>query len=112
MTFNTTNTLVTLVPQMPLPASAMVTLNIDGVQDPSGNPVAPQTVQFTTGASADTVPPHRDCDELDGLRLEQRADEHGFQLTFDEPMDAATVLSQTTYVPLGLGPRTAPVRDR
>ena len=96
VTFNSTNTLVTLVPQMPLPASAMVTLNIAGVQDPSGNPVAPQTVQFSTGASSDTVPPTVIATNLTAYGSNNVPTNTVFTLTFDEPMDAATVLSQTT----------------
>ena len=95
VTFNTTNTIVTLVPQVPLPASTALTLTIAGVQDRAANATAPQTVHFTTGAAADTVQPSVIATNVTASGAANVPVNSVFQLTFDEPMDATTVLSQT-----------------
>jgi methionine-rich copper-binding protein CopC len=95
VTFNTANTLVTVVPQAPLPASTLMTLTIVGLEDTAGNPIPPQTVQFTTGLNADTVPPSVVGTNITAYGVTNVPTNVVFQVTFDEPMDAATVLSQT-----------------
>ena len=95
VTFNTGNTVVTLVPQVPLPASATVTVSVNGLQDLAGNPVATQTTQFTTGPSADTVRPTVVASNVAVYGANNVPTNASFQITFDEPMDVATVLAQT-----------------
>jgi len=105
VTYNSTNTVVTIVPQVPLPASTTVTLSIDGVTDEAGNLLAAQTSQFTTGASADTVRPSVIATNVTVYGVNNVPINSTFQMTFDEPMDAATVLSQagTLLYDYGLG---------
>ena len=95
VTFNTTNTIVTLVPQVPLPASTALTLTVAGVQDRAANATVQQTVHFTTGAAADTVQPSVIATNVTASGAANVPVNSVFQLTFDEPMDATTVLSQT-----------------
>ncbi len=95
-TFNSTNTIVTLVPQAPLPASTLLTLSVDGIEDASGNVVAPQTTQFTTGTSADLVRPTVIATNITAYGVTNVPTNAVFQVTFDEPMDVGTVLSQTS----------------
>ena len=55
--FNGTDTVVTITPQAPLPASAQMTVSINGVTDPEGNAVTPASSSFTTGAGPDFTQP-------------------------------------------------------
>ena len=57
VSFNASNTVVTLTPQAPLPASTLMTVTINGVTDPEGNAVANTTSTFSTGAAPDTTQP-------------------------------------------------------
>ena len=58
-----------------------------------------QTVHFTTGAAADTVQPSVIATNVTASGAANVPVNSVFQLTFDEPMDATTVLSQTpTFV--------------
>ena len=59
VTFDTTYTYVTFTPVEPLPASTTMKLTIGGVQDVAGNTVTTQSTTFVTGATADTIAPHR-----------------------------------------------------
>ena len=95
VTFNSANTIVTLVPLAPLPESTQLTLTVSGIEDPAGAPVAPLTSRFTTGISADTVRPNVIATNVTAYGVTNVPTNSAFQLTFDEPMDAATVLSQT-----------------
>ena len=95
VTFNTGNTVVTLVPQVPLPASTTVTVSLNGLQDVAGNPIATQSTQFTTGPSADTVRPTVVASNITVYGANNVPTNASFQITFDEPMDVATVLAQT-----------------
>lgn len=49
ISFSNNNQTVEIAPQAPLPASAAMTLAINGVTDLAGNPVTAQTTHFTTG---------------------------------------------------------------
>jgi hypothetical protein len=55
ITFDTTGTIVTISPLMPLPASTQITVAINGVTDPQGNLVVPKSTTFTTGTGPDTA---------------------------------------------------------
>jgi RHS repeat-associated protein len=57
ITFTNNNQDVLLVPHTPLPDATQMTLTIAGVTDVAGNPVAPQTTQFTTGTGPDLTAP-------------------------------------------------------
>ena len=57
ITFNTTNTDVTIVPHTPLPDSMTVTVTVQGVEDTAGQVVVPQTTSFTTRTGPDTTAP-------------------------------------------------------
>ena len=96
VTFDSTNTIVTLVPQVPLPASTLLTLNMNGVEDAAGNAIALQTMQLTTGASTDTVRPNVIASNVTAYGVTNVPTNTVFQITFDEPMDVATVLAQTS----------------
>jgi hypothetical protein len=98
VTFNTANSIVTLVPQVPLAASTALTLSVSGVEDIAGNDVAPQSVQFTTGTSADTVRPTVIATNVTAYGVNNVPINSIFQITFDEPMDVSTVLAQTPVV--------------
>jgi len=95
VTFNPADTTVTLAPQVPLPVSTALTLTIDGVQDAAGNPVPAQTTQFTTNAGADTVRPTVIATNVTAYGANNVPINTVFHVTFDEPMDVATVLAQT-----------------
>ena len=73
-----------------------MTLSINGIEDASGNVVAPQTTQFTTGTSADSVRPTVIATNVTAYGVTNVPTNAVFQVTFDEPMDVSTVLSQTT----------------
>lgn len=57
ISFSNNNQMVFLVPHAPLPDNTQMTLTISGITDVAGNPVAPQTTQFTTGTGPDVVAP-------------------------------------------------------
>ena len=94
VTFNSGNSVVTIVPLVPLPASTVVTLSVDGFEDVAGNRMAAHVSQFTTGAGADTVQPAVIASNVTAYGVNNVPINSIFQITFDEPMDAATVLSQ------------------
>jgi len=48
---------VLIATEAPLPASTPMTLVISGITDVAGNPVAPETVRFTTGTAPETTNP-------------------------------------------------------
>ena len=50
------NTVVQLVPQVPLAPNTTYVMTVAGVRDPAGNAVAPVTSSFTTGATFDINP--------------------------------------------------------
>lgn len=92
-TFDTVNTVVTVVPQAPLPAGTLLTLSLnEGVEDTAGNAIVPQTSQFTTGAGADTRQPSVVMTNVTAYGANNVPTNTVFQVTFDEPMEAATVL--------------------
>ena len=94
VTFNSDNSVVTIVPLVPLPASTAITVSIDGFEDVAGNRMAAHVSQFTTGAGADTVRPTVIASNVTAYGVNNVPINSIFQITFDEPMDAATVLSQ------------------
>ena len=55
ISFSNNNQQVLITPQSPLPLSTAMTLTVSGVTDIAGNPVAPQTTHFNTGANASTA---------------------------------------------------------
>ena len=57
ISFDSTNTVVTITPQSPLAANAQMTVTINGITDATGSAIAPLTTQFTTGAVPDTAAP-------------------------------------------------------
>ena len=95
VTFNSSNSVVTIVPMVPLPASTVITVSIDGLEDVAGNRMATHVSQFTTGAGADTVRPTVIASNVTAYGVNNVPINAVFQITFDEPMDAATVLSQS-----------------
>ena len=92
VTYDATNMLVTLVPQVPLPPSTTLTVNAAGVRDAAGNELAAASTQFTTGNSADTVRPSVISTNVAAGSTNVAIDTV-FQLTFSEPMDVPTVLA-------------------
>ena len=67
ITFSTNNQVVVLMPQTVLPASAAVTVTIDGVSDVAGNPVPAFTQQFRTSAApAGVTPAFLNINPMDG----------------------------------------------
>ena len=69
-------------------------MSIDGFEDVAGNRMAAHVSQFTTGAGADTVQPSVIATNVTAYGVNNVPINSIFQITFDEPMDAATVLSQ------------------
>jgi hypothetical protein len=57
ISLNGANTTVTITPQSPLPANAMVTVAVNGVQDGTGKNVTAKTITFSTGGGPDLVVP-------------------------------------------------------
>jgi RHS repeat-associated protein len=57
ISFSNNNQMALLVPHAPLPDNTLMTLTISGITDVAGNPVTPQTTQFTTGTGPDVVAP-------------------------------------------------------
>ncbi|MGD0911310.1 MAG: Ig-like domain-containing protein, partial [Terracidiphilus sp.] len=51
------NTVIEIVPTVPLQPTTTYTMNVAGVKDPAGNVVATETNSFTTGASYDITSP-------------------------------------------------------
>ena len=102
ISFSNNNQTVLLVPHAPLPDSTVMTMTISGITDPSGNVVATQTTQFTTGAGPDVVAPVL----LWTSPLEPNAYQAPtnvplnaiVQLQVNEPVDPGTVNSTTFSV--------------
>jgi hypothetical protein len=57
ITFDSTQTYVTITPLSPFPASTQMTVTVSGVTDSSGNAVTTFTSTFTTGPGPITAPP-------------------------------------------------------
>ncbi|HBY63476.1 MAG TPA: hypothetical protein DEH78_26935, partial [Solibacterales bacterium] len=56
--FSTNNASLTLIPNVPLPANAAVTVTVNGVEDAAANPLAPPVAfTFNTSQNPDTVGP-------------------------------------------------------
>jgi YD repeat-containing protein len=91
-------TTLILTPVIPLTESTQYTVNVAGVQDLSGNPLAsPATATFTTGTAADLVPPAvisvSPADTAMGTPLNAVV-----QVQFSERIDPLTVTANTLQV--------------
>ncbi len=97
ISFSNNNQVVLLTPHAPLPDSTPMTLAISGITDVAGNPVAPQTVQFTTGNGPDVVPPLAIQISPSGRAVNVPLNTV-IQLLVNEPIDPGTVNSRTLNV--------------
>ena len=90
ISFNATDTEVTVTPLQPLPDATLLTISVNGVQDRAGQSVAPITTSFTTRTGADTLAP-----SLTGASV--FANQTGVPVNsvfvgeFDEPLDPQSV---------------------
>ncbi len=94
ISFNSTNSTVTVVPSAPLPASTTLTVKVSGVTDPEGNTVTAKTSTFTTGTSPDTTSASVVATSIvygDTIPVNTTA----FSVTYNEPLDPTSVNSIT-----------------
>jgi hypothetical protein len=96
ISFDTTNRQVTITPQTPMPNNANLTITINGIQDPSGNPVTPFVSNFTTSNGPDTTRPEVITNITSG------AVDVPINTTivaqFSEPIDFRTISSSSFYL--------------
>ncbi len=97
MTFNTTNTDVTIVPHTPLPDGMTVTVTVQGVEDTVGQAVTPRITTFTTRTGPDTTAPlvlqHTPFAGATDVPVNAV-----ITLEVDEPIDATTVNAASLFV--------------
>ena len=102
ISFSNNNQMALLVPHSPLPDNTLMTLTISGITDGAGNPVAPQTTQFTTGAGPDVVAPLLVLANPHETNVNQPPTNIPLntvvQLQVNEPVDPGTVNSNTFQV--------------
>ena len=92
------NQMIALVPVVPLAGGTQYTVNIAGVQDLSGNVLtSPVTSIFTTGNSADLVPP-RVASSNPSTSATGVSTSAAVQVQFSKPIDPLTVLPTTFYL--------------
>ena len=93
--FDSTNTTVTITPQMPLAANTLTTIAINGVTDAQGNSVTPKTTTFTTGAGPDTLAPLITLTNIPPITGAIIPTNYALSVQFSEPMDSGTIDSAT-----------------
>ena len=95
ISFDSPNQTVTITPQAPLPDNATLTLAVNGVIDPAGNPVVAVSTQFNTGGGPDTVAPTVTSTSIDG-GLGAVPVNSSITVQFSEPMDT-TLLNGSNF---------------
>lgn len=117
ISFDTTNMQVTFTPLQPLPDATLMTIAVNGVEDPAGNAVTPLTTQFTTGTGADTDAPFVTATNVFSGQTNVPVNTV-FTITFNEPMDPQSInrssiaLYDTTTGTLVPGPVSLSVDGR
>jgi hypothetical protein len=92
-------TTVTLTPQAPLPDNAMITLSLGaGINDLVGQPIAAQSVSFTTANGPDVTAPVIVASNPTGAEVPVNVTT--FTWRFSEPLDPLTVGGTLDYVQL------------
>jgi hypothetical protein len=96
-TFDTTGTVLTIVPQAALPASTQVTVSLSGVNDPAGNALPAYSSTFTTAAAPDFTPPTVVSSSVvagqTGVPVTSV-----FTITFNKPIDTRTEVSASNVI--------------
>lgn len=102
ISFSNNNQMALLVPHSPLPDNTLMTLTISGITDGAGNPVAPQTTQFTTGFGPDVTAPLLASANPHETNVNQPPTNVPLntvvQLQVNEPVDPGTVNSNTFQI--------------
>ena len=93
ISFDPTNTTVTITPQMPLAANTLTTITINGVTDAQGNAVTPKTSTFTTGPGPDTLAPVISQSNVPNQTIIPT--NFALNVQFSEPMDPGSINSNT-----------------
>ncbi|MGD0894371.1 MAG: Ig-like domain-containing protein [Terracidiphilus sp.] len=87
------NTVLQLIPAVPLTPNATYTMTISGVKDPAGNPVATVTNSFTTGATYDVNPATAiNSDPADNTTVGTNVTP---KIVFNKPLNPITVNTST-----------------
>jgi hypothetical protein len=86
ISFNSTYTRVSIVPQAPLPPSTAMTLVINGVTSEAGKSVAKKTTTFTTEAQPDFTAPYVVSSSVISGQTNVPVNS-AFSMTFSKPMD-------------------------
>ncbi|MGA9977890.1 MAG: Ig-like domain-containing protein [Candidatus Sulfotelmatobacter sp.] len=87
------NTVLQLVPAVPLSPNTAYTLHVFGVSDPAGNPVAPVNNSFTTGATYDiSAPSMTISDPVNGTTVGTNVT---LKMVFNKPLNPITVSNST-----------------
>ena len=97
ISFSSNNTRVSLVPQAPLPASAQVTVTINGVTSQSGVPVADTSTTFNTLAAPDFSAPYVISSSVVSGQTDVPINS-AFSMTFNKPMDIGTLAANVDNV--------------
>jgi hypothetical protein len=94
--FSGSNTIVTVTPLAPLPDNANLTLSLsNGIIDPSGNALTPQTINFSTGNGPDVTAPFVVSSTVDnGITVPSNA---VYSVQFNKPMYTPS-LQNTIYL--------------
>jgi hypothetical protein len=101
ISFSPDYTTVNIVPQAPLPASATITVAINGVQSVSGIPVTPLTTTFQTLSGPDFSAPYVVTSSVTNGQANVPVNSV-FSLRFNKPMAVSTYNPGSCYVAGGL----------
>ena len=102
ISFSSDYTTVYLVPRAPLPASATITVAINGVQSVSGIPVTPLTTTFRTLSGPDFSAPYVVSSSVANGQANVPVNSV-FSLRFNKPMAVSTYNPGQCYIYGGLG---------
>ena len=91
------NDVITITPQLPLPVGTLVTVSINGVADRAGNAVPITTSTFTTGNAPDSTAPTVVAQSIVYGDTAVPVNST-FEVTYSEPIDAATLLQRTNVL--------------
>ncbi|MFY9586536.1 MAG: Ig-like domain-containing protein, partial [Actinomycetota bacterium] len=93
MSLGSGNQTITVTPQRPLPAGTLITVSVNGVDDPSGHAVPVTSTSFTTGTTPDITAPVIEALSIPYGDTNVPVNSI-FEWIYNEPLDATSVLSQ------------------
>src|SRR5208337_3558530 len=97
ISFNSSYTRVSVVPQAPLPPSTQMTFAISGVTSEAGKSVATTTTHFTTAAQPDFTAPYVASSSVVSGQTNVPVNS-AFSMTFSKPMDIGSYIAADVNV--------------